>query len=355
MIIVLGACTDRAPEPGPERGSAQLPRIEFVTSLNIPGSEDVRQSTTIALGPGGEVLFPNTMSTHYLQMVGQHLPRVVAFARMGDGPGEIRAPRPIFISESLAVGFDLANLRLSYWNFEGVFRRSVSLSHTPVVDFAAGRTSEWILRLSTPKGMTIGLLDDTSGEVRTIVPPSDSFLSSEWPDAFATAAHRPAIGQWTHGVAVGNPRTYRVGLYDWNGNLRHVVSRGHGDNLPTETQVKYLMDNWRRSGRPGRSSEAERQEIFWRQPQPWFKSRIKIDGHGRYWLVGIRGDTTVADVFYGANYVGSVSVDCHNPGESWDINRDWLSIICDPPDTDDRGFDAVVKLFRIIETQADNE
>lgn len=253
----------------------------------------------------------------------------------------------MFVSDSELVAL-VSGTQLSFWSDRGEFRRMTVLDRVMGNPIAFLGSHAWLGYGVSSSGLHILESDDRSGTVRELVPPTDSFLAAHFPDPQSILRNLPALGPWRGGIAVGDRRSYAIALYDDTGRRVTVIAPGVGRNLPSDAEIADLISAWRRAGRPGGQSESAMRREFASTARPWFSNRIRMDGVGRMWVVGTHLDSVFADLFVDEHHIGRILLPCVGTGGRWDLNGEWLAIVC-LPDEPDADVDAMVKLFRITD------
>lgn len=351
ILALSTACSLQAPERDQPPRSGQvtlaLPSLLLDTVTNNPAGDDLRLGSPIAVGPQGDLLFSTPRFDPVIQLLLRADRTRLEFARRGDGPGEARSPTPTFVSDSEVVVLDGSLSRITRWSRHGEFKRSTRLRRpvgNPIAHLSEG---QWLGSGLSHDGFSLLAIDDHTGSISEIVPPSDSFIAAHFPDERSVVRNRPALGAWSGGLALGDTRAYAIALYDWSGRRVTVIHPPVGPNLPTEDQVQDRFLQWQRSGRPGGLSDVERLKEIRTTPMPWFANRVRVDSKGRMWVVGTTGDSVFADLYAADHPLGRLQIPCRRTGGRWDLNGSWFAIVC-LPDDERSDADAVVKLFRLV-------
>lgn len=259
-------------------------------------------------------------------------------------------PLPLDITDSTIEAFDLATRRLTVWDTAGRMRETSSpLSQVPQVRAPDGR---WVALEGGASGWNVSLLDFGQGVGHRVSAKSDTMFRAMFPEtADPRASPAPVLGLWDDGYIIANGMTYRLALYDWRGQLRHLLGRDLPPNLPTPSAVESAMRQWRSAG--ARGDEAHMRERIERTPQPWFSAvaPLGLDAQGRIWVVVQQGDSVFADLFAPTGFLGRVSVSCPRFAGRWAVTGRWMAVACGPDDPDFPS-DGIVKLFRIEERAA---
>ena len=166
----------------------------------------------------------------------------------------------------------------------------------------------------------------------------------------------PTVGVWQGGILIGNGRTYRIALYDWDGKLVRVLARDTTSSLPGSARVGKLVRqaaSFRgpNGERPDPVQLAQDQDKARTTPMRFFShlAPLQTDARGRIWVVGPDADSAYADVFTPTGFIGRLALGCGGFAGRWALKGEWLAMACDA-DEDDT-VDAVVKLFRIVDAK----
>ena len=337
--------------------SSEVPRVTLVSTTRELGAAPRSTYSAIRVGPHGDVLMAEMPGERgILRIVDSTGHLRLSFGRQGEGPGEARGPSPLAITDTSVLAFDLGTLRLSQWDSKGRILGMLS-TDIPVFPLAQALDGRWVAA-SSSSTMAPVELDPRTLLAHRLLSPNDSFYRQLRPPPGDPHSNLPPVlGVWEQGFIVANGATYRLGLYDWNGQLRHVLSRSLPANTPTlqyvNTQVMQLRTSLGANG--NRRSPAELERIRSRAshtPRDWFShvSPLGLDQHGRIWVAGPEGDSAFVDVFNTEQFLGRIHVPCRGFANRWAMQGHWLAMVCAPDDESFDG-DAVVKLFRLEEAR----
>ena len=193
--------------------------------------------------------------------------------------------------------------------------------------------------------------------MRELVDPSDPFLA-RFPKrqlmADGSTIKLPVLGVWQDGFLVADGFDYRIALYDWDGNLIRVLGRSLPASKQSPRRIQRAVDlairsHPRRSAlRPDDVNRIRERTI--NRPQPFFThrgpSQIRADSAGRFWVLGIDGDSGFADVFSSTEFLTRIPLSCPDFESRWALNDTWLALVCATPDSAFAG-DNVFQLYRI--------
>ena len=300
------------------------------------------QTTPLLVGPGGELVFAGVPGDHGV-VVRTASGTSVSFGPWGDGPGEIRNPMGYGVTDSLVFIFDKANQRLSQWTIDGRFVEERQVVNLRAMFFAPLDGQRWLVPGRVHEQMSVGVLDGETGGFTPFDLTEDAFVKGHWPTLRESFTNSPSMGVWYGGFVLGDRRTYSLGFFDWSGKRVAVYEQGRGPNRYSETAIERMAADFKLVGRT--LSPIAKQRLR-DQPAPWFSIRIRKDGLERTWLVGEHDGSTFADVFSGPDYLGRLMIPCVNVGPYWDLQGEWLAVVCKPDDPDSMD-DFIVKLFRI--------
>lgn len=328
----------------------RLPRLELVVvhdTVDGPASTH----TDVVVGDSGEILFhPPSGSGSALAVLARD-GSITPVGGEGQGPGEALMPLGVEMSDSRISAFDLAAHRVLEWSRDGRLRTSW---HPPVtaIPFAYDPQRGFLATRSRREGLFPVLLMGESGTARDLVTPSDTFYRRLFPPE-RTAEERlinpTVIGHWRGGPLVADGLTYRIGLYDWDGELVSVIAPDVGDNLRTARRVDMEIAMLRRTGRRDEAWLARERERLSQTPIRWFThlGPPAPDGQGRLWVLGQHQDSGFADVFHDGAFLGRHQLACDGFAGRWDVRGEWLVLMCTPDDQDSRR-DAVAKVYRLV-------
>lgn len=337
--------------------SIELPRVVLVSTTSELAAAPRSTFSAIRVGPHGDVLMAEMPGEGgILRIVDSTGHMRLSFGRQGEGPGEARGPLPLAITDTSVLAFDLGTLRLSQWDPQGHILGMLS-SDMMVVPLAQALDGRWIAA-GTSSSMAPVALDQHTLLSRRLLSPNDTFYRRLRPPPDDPHSKLPPVlGVWQQGFIVANGATYQLGLYDWKGQLRHVLSRSLPANAPTVQYVSNQVDQVRASqGANGsRRAPAELERIRSRAahtPRDWFShvSPLGLDQRGRIWVAGPEGDSAYVDVFNPERFLGRIHLPCRDFTNRWAMQGHWLAMVCAPDDEAFQG-DAVVKLFRLEEAR----
>lgn len=333
-----------------------LPRlVPAFTSSSIDASP-VNRITQIRVGPQGMVLFVNNPSTATRLVLVDSVGKVVAhFGPAGAGPEEVQHPSPLTVTRDGLMISDPENNRFSEWDLRGRFKHltlmteSVDLKDAVGSDLLAARPVGGVWRPVA--------VNRATGAVRELLLPSDTFITRHFPSGpgakrvdFATT-----IGVWDDGFVAGDPNTYRIALYRWNGSLVRVLGRDLPPVRASPLRVDEFVRSWKRSmeGRGGTVGDvdmARMRDMAATQPVPSYMpgGSSRADSHHRLWVLGMEGDSAFADLFTAERFIGRLHLPCRMFNGIWSVAGTWLALACLPDDPSFNG-DAVIKLFRIVD------
>ncbi len=322
------------------------PRAELA-----PGSVN----SAIVAGPdGGWMYAALALETSALLVVAADGASATPIGGLGEGPGEMRAPFPLWLDDTVAIGHDLATRRIIIWSRDdGRVRREFRAAE-PVVPFARGPGPTLLASRFRGTTMVPALIDLATGEVRDVVQPIDSVLVDLFRDDASISdrvANSPAIGRWRDGVVVANGLTYAMAAWHGNGQLAHRTTRDLPPTLMGADEVESELRRLRHSALArGPEQVARLRAELQSTPVRRFThvGAPRSDGHGRLWVVVKEGDMVAADVFAGERFLGRVALECPGFGGRWDLNGEWLLLVCEPGDPEVM-LDAVVRRYRIME------
>ncbi len=339
--------------------STTLPRLVPAFTTHQIDASPVNRLTPIAVGPQGNLLFvTNTSPTDRLLMLDSTGKPIARFGRTGGGPGEVTNPQPIAITNNAIRVWDMGNQRLSEWTFGGKLIRENLLGNDANVFDVIG--TEALVSRYGPAGFKPFMVNPVTGMARELLAANDSFYKARFDTTLAPRqGFAPITGTWDGGFLVGDAARYRVGLYTWQGTLVRALARDlppiHASLARTDDFIAEMV---RRSGRGGGGgavpaammTKMREQAAQAEMPQITPGSPPRADAQKRIWIIGMEGDSAFADLFTSTRFIGRLHLPCRFFNGFWSVSGTWLALAC-VPDDPDAALDAVVKLFRIVETR----
>lgn len=356
-VAALGACRAADDVPGEVdavlEASTAMPSLREVrwpaTADNSPRSAGAR----VAVSPAGQVAFTHDGTAVLIVDTTGNL--VAAVGRSGEGPGELRAASPIELTSNSIHVFDMSQLKSASYNLpSGKFEQEARFT-VPVVPRARAGSRGYFVLSGSESGTIVGILPDGGTTVAPLIANADTTLSVLFPTEPDGKRTQPTVRLWQGGVVIANGKTYRIGLYDWEGQLVRVLSRDLEPVFPTESDAEarskslgtYRGPNGQRLDPAVVNKQSEE---FKSKPVPYFThtTALHSDARHRIWILGSSGDSTFADVFSTTGFLGRLALECDGFKNGWSLSGDWLALVCaagaDAPDVD-----AVIRLYRIAE------
>lgn len=350
LLLLLAACggapeSSRPIEPlgGPV---PPMPRLIFEQAWAAP--LDVHY-VKFGMGSGPSFLVRTRQGgSHAVAWVGPTRAPLY-FAGVGDGPGEVRSADVMVVDDSTLAVYDFSNNRIAWWDTTGTFLRQVALREV-LLQFGPGRQGEWIAGSMGPEGVLPVSLDLATGRSRRLVMGQDSFIVAEFGELDGGEPRLGSSGLWDGGFLSVRGQTYRIAGYDWDGRRRFVIAPDLPPNLPGPERLDVVMEEWRRSGRPGRLSESARREYFAERPEQFFShlGPPRLDAAGRLWVVGRDAPSgrLFADAWWRDSMLVREWLECQNADGRWNLSRERLALVCDPEPGDSIN-DRVYRIWRI--------
>ncbi len=347
-LLCLAACSgapsDARPAPLPDRPPPPVPVLEYEGTI-LPPLDGL--PTVFALGPGPAFLMSEREGGGHALLYFRPGDTTVHLSRTGDGPGEVRSTALLNVQGDTLSAFDFGNQRIARWTITGL-----SLGETPlreqVLVSMPGRPGEWLGMRFGRNGLLPVSLSLADGKATPLVSTSDSFWTAVAKGDSREEAPLVSTGLWDSGFLIADGKGYRIGEYDWDGNLRFVISPNPEPNLPDAARLEALVSEWRRSGRPGKLSEAARRDYFKETPEQWFSHLAppRLDGSGRLWVVGEQSGRTFADAWWRGTLLGRTWLDCSGASSRWQLTDNMIAMTCEP---DDPGsvYEEVYKVWHI--------
>jgi hypothetical protein len=269
--------------------------------------------------------------------------------REGDAPGELRMAMPLAVTDTSIVAWGLGALQVAEWSLTDE-RWLGNVGAKGAIAPAFLTPEHGIVGTTERRDGTIPvLLDPATGKVRPLLGALDSAYQRVFPrrDAYVVRFGNPAVvGEWPGGFLIGNGFSYQLLAYDWSGRLRYTFGRTLPVNRRSPGQVEQYMEELARSpvGRRPEQMAAARERAV-RDSVRWFShlSPPRHDAEGRVWIIGTAGDTTFADLFAEATYLGRLVLECPGFRGRSAVNGRWVAVLCEADD--DR--DAALHLYTI--------
>ena len=325
--------------------SAASPRlIPMFTTVNIDDAP-LSVLAPLAVNGYGETLYraneANDVALILVDSVGAIKAR---FGVPGDGPGEVREPRPIGFDGEAFVTWDPASARMARWSRQGTLVASSRLENAPTI--VAIAPEGYLAHGRDPRtGARLPVLISAVGVSRNLIhstPPADVSAAPGRMDMV------PVLGTWSGGFVTIDASRYRGTFYRWNGTAASTFTRP----APTMHATAARVDAFVRmmpgaSSRPPEQIAAIREQAAGMALPPIVPGiTTGTDDRGRTWVMGFAGDSAFADVFESGGFIARVAVPCHIFQGSFSVAGHWLATACLPEDGDFLG-DAVLRVFRI--------
>jgi hypothetical protein len=277
------------------------------------------------------------------------------FGPRGEGPGEVRSPTVIGLTQADVYVFDLGTYRLTRFSREDASAQNVPMQKGLILPFHLVDDTTAFAVEAGPDGGMPGLLDLRNGRFVPLLNLDDEFVTTTTKE-LEPIGQRPTTGWWGGGVVVGNAMSYSLVLYGMDKKPAGRIDRDVSPPRPTAARVDAELDALAKSpvGRKWSDSEiARRREERMNENLGHFGVRpFRVDGAGRMWVFGVSGDSAYADVFARERFLGRLEIGCLGalPATAGSVRGHWLAMSCEPQDPDFPG-DAVVQLYRIEEPQ----
>lgn len=353
VSIVLGRPLDLSAQSAILKPNGEpLPTLHLMFSSRDLESSPNELTGFVRVGPQGATLFESDKSVSLRLTLLDSTGRVITrMGRTGSGPGEVRIPVPVSVTAGHVVVWDVAQLRFTEWSLDGHLIRTdvITKPAAPALETAHG-----MLAIVLDSGRTHPVvIQPQTGSITPLVDPAEPFFQSQFVQHSGTGpAYAPTLGQWSGGFLLGNPASYQVGIYTWDGKLQRTLS---GSIAPIELSKQRANTAYEKTKRMltarGPISESQLSDIRNRIAKtllPAFTPANPIgeDVSQRIWVLGIVGDSAFADVFSNRGYLGRLGIACPGFEGRWSLSGRWLVLLCQSDDKDYAG-DVVVRLFRI--------
>lgn len=350
LITVVGCGAPREVAPSVR---AELPTlVEIATAVGQPG---LSPRTAVAIGTDGSWVFASPKQTgSAVVLVTDSLPMGLPIGGIGEGPGEARMPVPMIVGASDLSVFDLAAARFTTWSRSGELLRThwMPPSVLPILAMPDGR----ILGARSQAGGRVPVvIDPATGRATELVASSDSLYRSLFDSGGANAVGGPGLkvvlGFWSGGVVIGNGETFTFGLFSLEGKRIALAQLDLPPRHLGPSELDRELDRLESAGLLRRDGglRAQARERLAAERLPWVShvSPPRSDGAGRLWIMRSGGaDSVVAELFVGAEHLGSLPLFCPDYGGEWALNGDWLATVCGPADSASDQ-DGVVHRYRV--------
>lgn len=348
-VIVFCAVTGLRPFPVTAAAAQQQPvvaprLVPISTTINIDAAPQSALAP-LTVNPHGETLYRANETNDVMLILVDSVGAIRArFGVPGDGPGEVREPRPIGFDGEAFVTWDPALARMTRWSRQGTFAASTRLENVPMIATIA--PDGYLAHARNPHdGSRLPVLISAAGVSRNLIhatPPMDMTATPDGMDVV------PVLGTWPGGFVTIDASRYRGTFYRWNGAVARTFVRPAPTMHATAARVDAFLKMM-----PGASSRPPEQIAAIREQAaeialPPIAPGITTgtDDRGRTWVMGFAGDSAFADLFESGDFITRVAVPCHIFQGSFSVAGHWLATACLPEDSDFLG-DAVLRVFRI--------
>lgn len=329
-LLLVVACTDGSSDapraPLSDRQPPPVPVLELQGTYPPPLDG---HAIPFALGPGSSFLMRAIDGAAHALIYYRPGDTTVYLSRAGDGPGEVRSPALLSVQGDTLAAYDFANQRIARWTARGETLGEVQLKEQALVAMP-GRPGEWLGMRYGRNGLQPVSMSLADGLGTPLVPTSDSFWTAIAMGTSREEAPLVSTGVWDAGFLIADGKEYRIGGYDWDGNLRFVIAPELEPNLPDDTRLEERMREWRLSGRPGGLSESARRDYFRETPEQWFSHLAppRLDAAGRLWVVGKESGRAFADAWWRGTLLGRTWLDCPDAGAPWQLADNRIAMTC---------------------------
>jgi hypothetical protein len=349
--LLLVACSDGGFDAGIPASTAMPALLE--TPMPAGQGDAWSEYSAVVVGDRGEVMMsdPETRSGSVVVVGSGELRR---YGRPGDGPGEMRMAHPLLVNDTAIVVFDIATQRILVFDrTSGDIAREMRPT-LPVQPIVRGNGNTLIATRRDDGVESPAVIDLASGRASSLLSRTDAYraeLFARDEELTGTTVNIPVVGRWAGGAVLANGLTYRLGLYSRDGTLRHRIDRNFPPRKLTEFEIERQVGQLAQSPIAGNSPRLNRiREQLAEEPTRWFThlSPPRDDGRGRLWVVVSHGDSTTADVYSGAELLGTSRLDCPGFAGRWDVSGEWLVLLCTARDPDSI-YDAEIRRWRIVD------
>jgi hypothetical protein len=341
---VASSGTAVAPGPTgtqPAERAPSLRRIRFRHGLDTLIWRDPRE---IAVSLRGRVVAIGDVGSgshegFFVQILSPGADTLISVARRGSGPGELSGVDDPFASDDTLHIFDLARRSDVIYTDAGRYvgeRRLQTSTTEAVLDFVGDSVDVQPLRRGAlqPEGMpTRRKIGAATG--RNLFPASDPIVQQAlMGDGHAVALVPVAVSGAV--LAIGDGLSYDIRVFEISGRQKYDIHRqlpANRRNPDDEARVRTSLQRLiaQDGGRTTLTGQLrKRLDTLSRESVPYFGwPGLRFDGAGRLWVIGEIGDSTFADVFSGANFLGRRILPCAKPARRIALQGKWLALDCE--------------------------
>jgi hypothetical protein len=330
-----------------------MPTVELRYTSSTIASSPSSLGGRVRVSDNGDVLLSATGPSGTTMLVVDSLGRDrYRFGPPGEGPFELRLAIELGVTPSSATVANLSRMQFVTFDTAGEVARTVQLRNPRALPMTLLGDTAVLSIVPGPAGTLPAVMELPSTRLGMLLDAPDS-IATTYTERAMVEGVSPAIGTWVHGFVFADPVRYRLALYDWNGSLVRVITRGIPAPLTSAKRAASAFDSYRTSRIGQRASPAaleEKRKELLEETVPHFAHHVPLatDHAGRLWVVGPEGDSAYADVFSPTGFLGRISLPCRGIDRGIAVSGGWLALACESDDPEYLG-DAVLKLFRIVE------
>jgi hypothetical protein len=313
-----------------------------LTQLAAAGPE--RASALIAVSPRGLVAFTTGFDAEgrlitVIDSTGRVIARVV---KLGDGPGEFRAPLRLMFADSTLYVFQAA--RLAAFTHRGVLLWSRAMPPTDLALAVRGDSMDVFSAPDLTRQLSLRRLALTTMQGRTVLALGSSPIHQlSRSEADTTRTVVPGYAPLGSGFVLGNGARYE--LYGFNAAGQPTAPFGRralgqprtGAQLEAEVARRLAAANRPFRGPDGQLRRLPVDEARIRReaaaPPAWFSGRtggVQADDQGRIIVISPSGDSTALEFFTNTRPSGRVAVPCAGSPVTAAAAGGFLALLCTP-------------------------
>ncbi len=317
-----------------------LERIEFTRGADTlpwgPGPGMTVLDGGVVAVPGN--FSPAGMSGGMVHLLAPDVDSLVSIARLGEAPGEVSNGVKLLQArgDTLLI-LDLGRYALLRYDASGRYltqRRMSSSTRGAIMKV----TSDSVDIMSLPRPELIKLAPgfvwrqplEGDGH-RVLLAASDSFV-----EAFLANRRQAQIplAITPQRIALAEPWRYTVAVYDNDGRRLHVIDRPltgpRRDSAEFQRARQNLLASLNEGGSPAQMrSYRDQLDTLAQEFLPHLEQNaLHFDHRGRLWVIGRVADSTFADVYSDADFLGRLTVPCAKPGRHIALTNSKLALLC---------------------------
>lgn len=336
-----------------------LTRVRFANGLDTLIWETGQQ---IAVSRSGRIavlgdLGADPAKKTVLHIIDRSAKQFISVGLQGQGPGELTGSDIIFARGDTFDLFNLRRLVMIHYAADGKFLREERPVLGAGIPLQVVGDSIDVMSQRWPTSGTqtlVSRLPRIGTAPRSLLATTDSFALAaiQHPDVAGRTRGMPAFASTASLVALAEPRSYRINVYDRTGRLSYSIQRkiqpkrrNPSELLEMRKSIEYLAEQSK--GQPDRVKALKaRLDTLGRESIPHFGyGGMHFDDAGRLWVIGTTGDSTFVDVFAKERFLRRTVLGCRNPQRRIALQGEWLALLCDFPAREAAPFE--LQLYRI--------